>query len=450
MASSTTASATPATTTAVNPSATLWLWRKWRERRRRNQLRFLSQGKFRLTREGVHFLAVLLFIFVGAVIREINLLILLAGCMIGLLILQWRFNTRTLLGLSVSRRVPTSATVGKPLMVALRINNPKRWLGAWLVQVEDRLGRTNPYPKKISESGVAIVDTIRPRGSSDTQYELTFHERGAYQIGPSTISTRFPMGLGRGWRTLNNEFRLIVRPKLGALTATTRGLFQQLRVGHAATSPKPGTHEAEFFGLRPWQSGDSRRWIHWRTTARLGEIAVRQFERQQHRQLNVLLDLHVPKVADLAKAADAKGIDAKHGGIEKALTTCELAISFVATLATQTARSATDSLSVAVAGKEQIALLDARSPVLVNNLLDALATIEPADNPNLVSAIRSLTVPLLSNSHLLVISTRSNQLSALLKEDRDGALAKFLSRVGVHWLDASSGQLEPYFTWTQN
>jgi uncharacterized protein (DUF58 family) len=419
----------------ANASATLWLWRKWRARRRRVQQRYLSQGRFVLTREGFHFLALLLFTFVGALIREINLLILLAGCMIGLLLLQWRFNTRTLRGLTVARRLPSSTVVGSPFRVSLDVDNPKRLLGSWLVMVEDRLARTSPYPKKLTEQGMAVLDAVPPRTHRTCEYELTIHERGAYEIGPSTISTRFPLGLGRGWRTLSNERRLIVRPKQGDLKPAARALFQQLRVGHAASSPKPGTHEAEFYGLRRWQSGDSKRWIHWRTTARVGEISVRQFERQQHRQLNVLLDLHLPTSGDL----------------QWCRSLCELVISFVATLATKTAHSSTDSLSVSVAGKQQFSMIDARSPVLVNNLLDQLAVVEPTDEPDLQEAFRSLKVSLISNPQLLVISTRANQLARLVGDaSSDSSHARFLSRLAITWLNASEDHLEPYFLWTSN
>lgn len=414
-------------------SLTANLWQRWLARRRRNQARYLSQVKFRLTREGIHFLAVLLFIFVGAVIREINLLILLAGSMIGLLILQWRFNTRTLLKLTAIRRLPMYAVVGKVTSISLELTNPKLWLGSWLVVVEDRLHQLAPHSKKLNDQGVAAIDEIRPRGSALCRYELEFHERGKYCIGPTTISTRFPIGLGRGWRTLDNARTLIVRPQLGELTPKVRVLYQQLSVGHAAASPQAGTHEAEFYGLRPWQSGDSRRWIHWRTTARLGELSVRQFERQQQRQSTILLDLYAANL----KAGESCPL-------------CEKAISFLATFATQSAKVGSDSLSAAVAGHTLLTVTDVRSPVLVDNLLDALASIAPSASPNLLTAVRSLTLPLVANPSLLIISTRGSQVELLRKSLKDPLVSKLLSRVKFKWLDVSAGQLEPYFSWTSN
>lgn len=411
------------------PSVTARLWRKWQARRQRNQARYLSQVKFRLTREGVHFLAVLLFVFVGAVIREINLLILLAGSMIGLLVLQWRFNTRTLHKLTLQRRLPPHAVVGNVTSISVLLHNPKRWLGSWLVMVEDGLQKTAPDAKKLGAPGVAVADEVKPRGSAVCRYQLEFHERGSYDVGPSTISTRYPIGLGRGWRTLDNARSLIVRPRLGELKPKVQLLFQQLRSGHAATSPQVGTHEAEFYGLRPWQSGDSRRWIHWRTTARLGTLSVRQFERQQQRQMSVLLDLYAAE--DKSRAG---------------CPLCEQAISFLATLATHSAKYGSDSLSAAVAGAAVLSVTRAQSPVLVNDLLDSLAVVAPSSAPDLMAAIRSLTLPLLANPSLLVISTRAPQFELLRKSVSDPVGRKLLSRLQLNWLDASAGELEPYFT----
>ena len=81
--------------------------------------------RFRLTREGVHYVGVLLFIFIGAILRDINLLILLAGAMIGLLLLQWRFNTRTLLRLTADRQLARTTTVGRANEISLRLTIPR-------------------------------------------------------------------------------------------------------------------------------------------------------------------------------------------------------------------------------------------------------------------------------------------------------------------------------------
>jgi uncharacterized protein (DUF58 family) len=420
----------PATSEIPNKSLFARIWTFWQTRRRRARVRALSTVRFRLTREGVHYIGILLFIFVGALLRDINLLILLAGAMIGLLLLQWRFNVRTLIGLSALRSLPRHTFVGQSTEVTVQVKNPKRWLGSWLILVQDPLQKVLPTLQRLSEKGQTVIDEVRPASTSTSQYKLVFHQRGKYEVGPSTISTRFPLGLGKGSRTLDNAGQITVYPRLGSLTPRIQHLFQQEMHGNAQVSRKVGMHEADFYGLRPWSTGDSKRWIHWRTTARLGELSVRQFERQQRRQACILLDLF--SVEPRSQIPNDQ---------------VELAIAFVATLASATARWGSDRLAVAVAGSESFALPSVQSSVLVENLLERLAIAAPSGQPKLAAALQGLSLPLMNNPYLLVVSTRANQSASLAQGLQDRVLGKLYNRLQVKWLDVSRGDLEPYFTW---
>ncbi|MCR9292552.1 MAG: DUF58 domain-containing protein [bacterium] len=415
-------------TESKNPSFFAGLWKRWQAKRRRNRARQLAYVRFRLTREGVHFVGILVFIFIGAVIREINLLILLAGAMIGLLLLQWRFNVSTLVGLQVRRSLPRTAAVGKPATVEMQVLNPKYLLGAWLVMVQDRILKLSPRRRRSSESGTTLFDVVRPRGSAVANYQLQFHERGLYEIGPTTLSTRFPLSLGIGWRTLTNSSEIIVHPAQGELTQAASKLFQMDQIGQAKSSAHAGTQEGEFFGLRPWATGDSKRWIHWRTTARLGQLSVRQFERQQRRQLSVLLDVY-------------------DDGTEAGREACERAISFVATLAAVSVRHSRDRLSVGVAGASNQSFTNVVSSILVESLLDHLAVAEASDAPNLLDALRGISLPLMANPNLLVVSPRRRPESWAQAGKADAVMERLLASLRVRWIDVSKGDLEPYFQW---
>ncbi|MEM7478547.1 MAG: DUF58 domain-containing protein [Planctomycetota bacterium] len=404
------------------------LWNRWKDYRRRARARNLAHVRFRLTREGLHFAGILSFIFIGAVIREISLLILLAGAMIGLLILQWRFNTSTLVGLTLNRILPRSTRVGQDTEIQIQLTNPKSWLSAWLVQSSDSIRKTLPKRNKTPERGVALLDQVRPKGSGTTTYSLKFFERGEYKLGPTVLSTRFPLGLGIGWRTLDNSSSIIVHPKQGTLTNKVSKLWHLEQIGQAKSSSQSGNQEGEFFGLRPWTSGDSKRWIHWRTTARLDELTVRQYEQQQQKQITLILDLH----------------DAKTEGSREIQ---ETAISFVATLASQTVALGQDRLAVGVASDKSQAYPSIVSSLLVQNLLDNLAVIQASEDTDMLATFRGLSVPILTNPQVVVVSTRANMLTRLKSECSDSSTERLLSVARVRWLDVSSGDLEEYFEW---
>ena len=422
----------PAQTIVDNSSASILgrLWNRWHDKRRRDRARARSQVRFRLTREGVHYIGILLFIFLGALLRDVNLLILLAGAMIGLLLLQWRFNTRTLIGLTAQRYLPRNSFVAVETSVEMRVANPKVWLGAWLILVEEPLQKRLPNVVKLIEKGTTVVDEVPPKGARSSKYQLTFHQRGEYLIGPTTISTRFPLALGRGSRTLDNQVHITVFPQLGQLSPLANGLFQPQQQGAAKAARTVGLHEADFYGLRPWSTGDSKRWIHWRTTARLGELSVRQFERRQSHRVCVLLDLY--------------GQPQRKNGPNEHVERC---LSFLSTLASHSARHGSDRLAVGVAASDSFSLPSVQGNVLVENLLQRLATVDASTKPGLVDALQGLTIPLLNNPHLLVISTRSNQTQWLREQFRGQAADRLLARLQVNWLDATQGDLEPYFSW---
>ncbi|RMF43930.1 MAG: DUF58 domain-containing protein [Planctomycetota bacterium] len=401
-------------------------WAGWRRRQALQRARRRGYVRFRLTREGIHFVGILVFIFFGAVVRDINLLILLAGAMIGVLLLQWRFNVSTLVGLTVSRRGPAYTAVGQPADIEIRVDNPKHWLGAWLVLIEDPIERVEPQRSKTVLSGRCLIDRVPPRGWAEGRYRLLFHQRGLYRVRSTTISTRYPLGLGRGWREADQQLELIVHPPQGELSPRIDWLLDQERVGQSRAATSVGVHEGEFYGLRPWATGDSKRWIHWRTTARLGHLSVRQFEHRQQRQINVLLDVY-----------DSDGVS-RGDSVEKA-------ISFVATLARQMVRASRDSLSVAVAAHQAQAFTSVHSPVLLVHLLDNLAVVKPSNAPPIEEALRALSVSLMQHSNLLIISTRPDQMEHVFQRLEGTPLHRLLARARIRWIDVTAGQLDDYF-----
>src|SRR5690606_20188009 len=60
----------------------------------------------------------------------------------------------------------------------------------------------------------------------------------------------------------------------------------------------------EFFGLREFRDGDDRSSIHWRSTARAGQLMVREYEQEAQRRVTLMVDNALPEGAD-GKLQDA-------------------------------------------------------------------------------------------------------------------------------------------------
>ncbi|MCC6510874.1 MAG: DUF58 domain-containing protein [Pirellulaceae bacterium] len=411
------------------------LWRRWLDRYRRRSDRLNQQVRFRLSREGFHFLMILLFILVGAVLRDISLLVVLAGVMFALLLIQWRIGTRSVSHLELKREVPSTTVCGLLVDVRITVANRRRWLGSWLLTVEDHIEQTAPSKRVENQRALTVIDDVAPGRQRQGVYQLQFHQRGHYRIGPTTLSTRYPLNLGRSMRQFLNRNYIIVHPKLGTLTNRCHELFRIERQGLSRAIARAGVNEGEFFGLRQWHNGDSQRWIHWRTTARLGELSVRQFEQQQRMQAVVVLDLH-------ARPDDLWSLN-EPAAVEKA-------ISFMATLAVELVGRGRHKLSVAIAGREIVELPNVQSRILVNDLLDHLASAaSTAQKDALPIALERLQASLVRNPLLIVVSTRSNALPQTIKVMPDTLGRRVLERVSLRWLNVAADDLEPYFQWSE-
>ena len=255
---------------------------------RRNHIIMTAKRKTSITREGAYYLFVLAFVLTGAVLREINLMLVLAGMMIGPLVVNWRIARRMTRGLTVVRRAPAIALAGQPVTVAFTVTSGVR---ASTLAIEEPLLRLSAAGSEESESemttdwptavrGAALVADCRPDESATASYRVRFDERGEYRLGPLRISTSFPFGMIRSTVHFEQRAVVLVYPRIGRLTGRWASLLDESNVG-AQRRPRQGPAEGEFYALRNWRSGDSRRHIHWRTSARRGALMVRQFERLQ-------------------------------------------------------------------------------------------------------------------------------------------------------------------------
>lgn len=341
-----------------------------------------------LVPEGWYYIAVLSFIFGGAVLRNVNLLVALAGLMLAPVLLNWRLAVTSLRGLQIRRRLPERATAGQTTTVELQLYNRRLFYASWLITVDDQLVREGEARDPLEPASFrktlrqlwsrlflrtshadAVVTRVPPRGEALSSYGVILSQRGLYRFGPLQVSTRFPLGLVACSMVVPQFDELLVWPWLGRLDPGWLRLLGGGEAGSAERAPLQSFSEGDYYGLRPWRSGDSRRWIHWRTTARLQTPMVRQFERQQDREAALVLDAWLP--------AQPTPDDNER---------LEAAISFFATALTELARFGGATVGVAVAGASSQAWVGSANG-LCREVLDHLAQVRGSAHPPLASAV---------------------------------------------------------------
>jgi hypothetical protein len=252
-------------------------------------------------------------------------------------------------------------------------------------------------------------------------------ERGLYRLGPLRASTRFPFGLFSRTVTVGGNETLIILPRLGRLTSRWAARRHRAFTGIDPRRRQAGG-DGNFFGIREWHSGDGRRLVHWRSSARLGKLVVRQFERPRSRDVAVVLDLWQPEPCTRDQH-----------------DTAELAVSFAGTVLDDLCRKAGSNIYLSLDDAGQCCGGPA-SPSLLQRFMDQLALARACNGDTLPAMLAGTLQHVEEGTEIVLISTRRIDLTdrqrfAGLWSDR------FLRESVRHILciDASSEQLADYF-----
>lgn len=389
-----------------------------------------SHQNIAITLEGWLYLGVSCFILAGALTRQINLLMLLFGMLAGPLVISWRLVKSTLKKVEVRRKLPESVSAGDLLIVELAIVN-RRWrLGSWSVTVEDCLRRESSAIGEAPIMPRVLVPYLKPGEPYTATYRGRLPRRGRYAFGPLRLFTHFPLGLLRYRLTIEQDESLVVYPRLGRLAPGWYRVQRSSDLGLGVAARQQGFVEGEFYGLRDWRSGDSRRWLHWRTSARRQTPVVRQFEQQRNEDLAIVLELWQPREP---QAAD--------------LDTVELAVSFAGTILADLCRRGGKWLSISTSGPEPWLESGPTSTALLHQTMRHLAETEAGSRDHLPEALAKLLDQIHPGTRVVVIGTRSIDLNdterfaGLWNNQRRRA---WLNRIET--FDASSKELAEYFT----
>jgi uncharacterized protein (DUF58 family) len=232
--------------------------------------------------------------------------------------------------------------------------------------------------------------------SVDGAYGLRLSRRGRYLIGPLTVRSRFPLGLIEARVTVRQQAELLVCPRRGQLTRHWTQLIEADHIGSVRALRQNAPAEGDYYGLRHWQSGDSRRWIHWRTSAKLGTLAVRQFERQVHRAAAIVVDLWQPEQPS-----------------PRDLAHVELAISFAATAVADLCGRGPSQVQLAVAGSEHVRRSGKASIAYQQELNEMLAVVSAAPDNHLLALLDDVLQHLAHDVSLILVTTRDLDVDQL-------------------------------------
>lgn len=179
--------------------------------------------------------------------------------------------------------------------------------------VENRAARRTPpieLEDPVSGTPGARVH-IEPLPSGDrvqAAYRLPTDRRGLLSVGPLQVIISDPLGLAAKSVEAAGVTEVTVFPRVDEVPPPPLGLTHD-PMARSERTRHVGRGGEDFYALREYHPGDDIRRIHWPTTARTGELMVRQNEMPQHGRATLVLDLrrnvHDQATLELAISAAA-------------------------------------------------------------------------------------------------------------------------------------------------
>ena len=261
--------------------------------------------------------------------------------------------------LATSRTVsPPRVPAGHTATVTVRLENVSR-VPTGLLMAED----TVPYA--LGSRPRYVLDKIERGGARELTYPLRSDLRGKFEIGPLQLRVADSFGLVELTRSLSGRTTFVVTPRVVPLARTviSRSWAGEGN-GRARLTSTAGEDDVI---PRAYRDGDEFRRVHWRSTARYGELMVRREEQRWRNKATVFLDSR----------------SAVHAG-SGAASSFEVAVSAAASVGVHIAQEGLTGQFIS--DSEVIRSV----PFFEDRVLDSLAVIRPSAKRNLTQSLKEL------------------------------------------------------------
>lgn len=245
---------------------TLWRW-------------IYPRQRYRLTREGISFVAVMALVGLAAWHSGTNLLYLVFAMLIAFFLLQGIVLWLCLLHVEARRMTPKHATAREPIQIPLLLANRKQFFASYGLRLMDYL----PGKELLGACFIARL----PSGSElHCHYRAVFPHRGKYSLKRLELLSRYPFGLAQRTMISEQHDQILVYPEEVDITQ----LLCELRIDMGEHESRLKGIGIDFYGLREYQPGETIRHVHWRSSAKAGKLMVTEYEKEESRKAAILLN----------------------------------------------------------------------------------------------------------------------------------------------------------------
>ncbi len=249
-----------------------------------------------MTKETIIFFALLVSISLAGFNTGNNLHYLIAGVMVGGVLISLVAGRMNLSHLTIRRRLPAYVFAKHPFRANIEISNGKRFLNSFGVSLEGGGAR-----------GVSLFFlSIGAGANEEREVELLFNQRGIHRFPPMTLSARFPLGLFELRKNVVDRQEIVVYPCVHEIDKIIEG---SSHIQDELSSYRKGPGSG-LYGVREYRHGESATSISWKLSAKLDRLTVKETEREEKRRVCVVLDTAVKDDSPASLAALEEAVSA--------------------------------------------------------------------------------------------------------------------------------------------
>ncbi len=170
------------------------------------------------------------------------------------------------------------------------IRNGGAWPVPWVL-AEDMLPRQALDQRRLRVKGKRLkIAMLRAGQEVELRYTLVCLERGYFQIGPVTLESGDVFGLHRRFAVGTTPEFLLVCPRTVPLEGYE--LASRRPIGEVVLTHRLYEDPTRIAGVRAYEAGDPLNRVHWRATARTGQLQSKIYEPTTLSGATILLDFH--------------------------------------------------------------------------------------------------------------------------------------------------------------
>jgi uncharacterized protein (DUF58 family) len=319
----------------------------------------MRNGLSGLTVRGRAFMAAGIAAVVCAVVLGESSLVRIGGLVLALpLISAWMIGRARYRFALIRTISPQVIEAGQPARVELQLTNEGR-APTGILLLEEHL------PYVLGNRPRFVLEGIARGWRRHVSYQVRSDVRGRFEIGPMTVRVNDPFGLVELGRSFQTSVPLVVTPRTLPLAAIP--LSGALN-GAGDNRPRAfALGSAEDVTVRDYRQGDDLRRVHWRSSARTGELMVRREEQPWQSRATLFID-------NRAEAHRGTGV----------ASSLEAAVAAAASIAVHLSQRGFSVRLVTAHGEDPSTVWHDRSSSMnTAPLLESLAVLDPADQPRI-------------------------------------------------------------------